>query len=193
MIQIFADDEPDQQADGRHAAVDHGGGNLGGGHALTGPAGVLRADVAMHDELRRDDVELFTHILADFNQRRTAFAASARFRLMPMFDARQVIGQWLPTGAFAFAFGAGLGLRGGLFGFGFAGGNVGGQSFLKQVALFRVQRLALGAETDAAQMGEFEGERLDLGFGVLEGGVQPEGFGGLFLQPVEQRMNGDFR
>jgi hypothetical protein len=39
-------------------------------------------------------------------------------------------------------------------------------------------------------MGEFEGKRLDFGFGVLEGGVQPKGFGGLFLELVEQILNG---
>jgi hypothetical protein len=94
---------------------------------------------------------------------------------MPMFDARQMIRQRLAPGSLAF----GAGLRDGLFGFGFAGGDVGCQGFLEQVALFRVQRFALGAEADAAQMGEFEGKRLDFGFGVLEGGVQPKGFGGL--------------
>jgi hypothetical protein len=131
--------------------------------------------MAMHDELRRDDVELLAHVFANLDQGRTALAAGAGIRLVPMFDARQMIGQRLAAGAFAL--GAGLGLRGGLFGFG--GGDVGCQGFLEQVALFRVQRFALGAEADAAQMGEFEGKRLDFGFGVLEGGVQPKGFGGL--------------
>ena len=84
-----------------------------------------------------------------------------------------------------------------LFGFRFAGGDVSFQGFLEQVALFGAQRFALGAEADAAQVGEFEGERLDFGFAVLEGGVargkcgiETEGFGGLVLQPVEQILNG---
>jgi len=34
-------------------------------------------------------------------------------------------------------------------------------------------------------LGEFEGERLDLGFGVFERGIQPKGFGGLLLELVE--------
>jgi hypothetical protein len=78
-----------------------------------------------------------------------------------------------------------------LFGFGFAGGDVGFQGFLEQIALFGVQRFALGAEAEAAQLGEFKGERLDFGFGVFEGGIQPKGFGGLLLELVKQRLNGD--
>ncbi len=71
---------------------------------------------------------------------------------MPMFDTRQVIRQRLATGTLAFEVGPRL--RDSLFGFGFAGGDVDFQGFLEQVALFRVQRFALGAEADVAQVGE---------------------------------------
>lgn len=102
----------------------------------------------------------------------------------------------MPTGAFTFD----AGLRDSLFGFGFAGSDVGGQGFLEQIALFRIQRFVLDAEADATQVGQFEGERLDFGFGVLEGGiaagkncVESNRFGGLLLQAIEQCLNGDLR
>jgi hypothetical protein len=61
----------------------------------------------------------------------------------------------LATCAFAFDAGFGLGLRSGLFDFGFAGGDIGCQGFLEQIALFCIQRFALGAKADTAQVGQF--------------------------------------
>ena len=96
--------------------------------------------------------------------------------------------RWLATGALAT--GSRLDFGDDLFGFRFAGGDVGFQRFLEQVALFGVQRFALGAEANATQLGEFKGERLDFGFGVLEGGIKAKGFSSLLLELFEQRLNG---
>ena len=38
--------------------------------------------MAMHEEARRFDIELFTHVFADLDQIMTALAAGARIRLM---------------------------------------------------------------------------------------------------------------
>ena len=109
---------------------------------------------------------------------------------MSDFDTQQGLGQGLAAGVFATRDRLDFGHD--LFSFRFAGGDVGCQGFLEQVALFGVQRFALGAEANPAQVGEFKGERLDFGFGVLEGGIQSKGFCGLLLELVEQRLNGDF-
>jgi hypothetical protein len=164
----LADSHPGQQPGGGQAAVDDRGGNRGGGDGLAGPAGVLRTDVAVHEEFGRVDVELFADVLADLHQVLATLAAGARFRLVPVFDARQVLGQGLAAGALASKSGF-FGEH--LFGFHFAGGDVGLQGFLEQVALFRTQRFTLGAKAQAAQVGQFQGQRLDLGFGVLDVGV----------------------
>ena len=159
--------------------------------------------MADHLEAGRDDVELFADVFANLHAFLTAFGTGARFRFVPHFDARQVRRQGLPSRAstgrarrLASGFRC---LRVGLerFQVGFRGGDVGFQGFLEQVALLGIQRFALGAETDAAQMGEFEAERLVLGFGMLQCGVacrqcgvQPEGFRGLLLDLFEPRLNG---
>ena len=97
----------------------------------------------------------------------------------------------------AFAPGDRLDFGDDLFGFCFAGGDVSFQGFLEQIALFGVQRFALGAEADAAQVGEFQRQRVDLGFGMQQAGVtlgegciEPEGFGSLVLELFEQYLNG---
>ncbi len=67
---------------------------------------------------------------------------------MAYFDARQGFGQRLAAGALATS--SCLDFGDDVFSFGFAGGDVGFQGFLEQVALFGVQRFALGAEAEAA-------------------------------------------
>jgi hypothetical protein len=93
----------------------------------------------MHEEPGGLDVELFADVFADLHQILATLAAGAGFRFVSVFDARQMLGQGLAAGAGALR--AGLRFRDGLFGFGFgfgfAGGDVGFQGFLEQVALFR--------------------------------------------------------
>jgi hypothetical protein len=154
VIGVFADDHPGQQPRCSQAAVNDCSRDRGGRNGVAGAAGVLRANVAEDEEFGGLDVELLADILADHHQVFAALAAGAGFRLMADFDARQGLGQRLAAGAFAT--GDGLEFGDDLFGFRFAGGDVGFQGFLEQVALFGVQRFALGAEANAAQVGEFQ-------------------------------------
>ena len=59
---------------------------------LAGTTGVLRTDVAMDEEARRFDIQLFTDILTDLDQILSALATGAGFRFMAVLDARQVPG-----------------------------------------------------------------------------------------------------
>ena len=43
-------------------------------------------------------VELFADVLADLSQIISALAAGTRCRFVAMFNARQVLGEWLTTG-----------------------------------------------------------------------------------------------
>jgi hypothetical protein len=55
-------------------------------------AGILGADVPVHGEFGRLDVELLADVLADLDQRAAALATAAGFRFVAVFDARQVGG-----------------------------------------------------------------------------------------------------
>ena len=50
MIEVFGDGDPGEQAGCCHAAVDDGGRHGFGNYGFATPAGVLRADVAVHEE-----------------------------------------------------------------------------------------------------------------------------------------------
>ena len=128
---------------------------------------------------------------------------------MMMFDARQMIRQRLATGSrtWRLLHRRRLGL---LLLFlcqpGFDGGNVAGQGFLEQVALFTGKSFASGAKAHPAQVGQLEDERLDLGLGGVKVGVAPSdlfaqvnGLGGFFLCLIDKFLNragdpvGEFR
>ena len=47
--------------------------------------------MAVDEKLGRLDVQLFADVFADFDQVFTALAAMTRFRLVAVFDARQMI------------------------------------------------------------------------------------------------------
>ena len=96
MIQKFLCRHPDQKTRSGQAAVDDGGTD-----GFTGAAGVLRTGVTPHEEACGLDIKLLAHVLADLEQITTALAAGAGagFRFVPLFDARQVFGQGLATGA----------------------------------------------------------------------------------------------
>ena len=103
MIEEFADHHPGEQPDRRHATIDDRRRNRRGRDRLAGTAGVLRADMAMDEEPGGLDIQLFADVLADLDQIRAALATGARSRFMPLFNAWQVLGERLASGAFALA------------------------------------------------------------------------------------------
>lgn len=101
MIQEFLHGHPRMQTRCAQAAVDHRCGNRLGRDGVAGTAGVLGADVPMHEETCRLDIELFGNIFADLDQILAALAAGARSRFMPVFDSRQMLRQGLAAAGFA--------------------------------------------------------------------------------------------
>ena len=98
VVQVFADQDPDIQTHRRHPAIDHGGRDRCRRHRLAGPAGVLRTDVAMHEEAGGFDVQLFADVFANLDEVLAALPAGAGFRFVTVFDAGQMIRQHLTTG-----------------------------------------------------------------------------------------------
>ncbi len=123
----------------------------------------------MHEEARRLHIELFGYVLADLDQILAARCAAARVRFMPVFDARQVLGQRLTTTrtrtrcSWRLRLGCccGLGLFLGQFGLGRS--QIAGQGFLEQVALLGRERLAARAKAHPAQVRQLQREGLNLG------------------------------
>ena len=192
VVEEFADEHPNQQADGRHAAVDDGRRGRGGDDGLARAAGVLRVDVAVDGEFGGFHVQLLGDILADLDQVGAAAApALAGFGFVDMDDARQVGRQRLPPGFGArLARGGRLGLPGEPIQFLLNGGLVGNGGLVEQVALSGGgQDLAFLAEADALVVGQFEDEGLDFEFGGLQGRVaEGDGLPGQFQfgeQPVQ--------
>jgi hypothetical protein len=101
VIDVLADQHPNDQARRGHAAINHRRWNGCCDYALTGTAGVLRANVPMHKKLCRRDVQLLADVFADLHQRAAALAAGAADGLVIVLGARQMLRQWLPTGALA--------------------------------------------------------------------------------------------
>lgn len=185
MVGVLAGGHPGQQAGRGETAVDDRGGHRRGSDGLAGAAGVLRADVADDGETGGFDVQLFADILADLDEVLATWATGAAVRFVADFAARQVGRQRLAAGAYARR----ARTRRGVFDFGFERRLVGFQGLLEQVALCRREDFALHAVAQSLQVGEFQGEGLDLGFGVPEAGFEtggfgalPRGFGGLFVQ-----------
>ena len=157
MVEVFAGRDPRQQADGGHAAIDDGRRDHSGRHCLGRTAGVLRTDVAVHEEARRFHVQLFADVFADLDQLGAALAALARFGFMAVLDARQSRWQRLAAGALATRLGRHLGLK-----FLLDGGQVRINRFLEQQALRADERLAGLAEADPAVVGQLVRQRGDL-------------------------------
>lgn len=61
------------------------------GNGLARPAGVMRANVTMDEKHGRFNVQLLGDVCADFDQCVATLATGARFGLVSMFDARQMI------------------------------------------------------------------------------------------------------
>ncbi|BBP05408.1 hypothetical protein SFPGR_28300 [Sulfuriferula plumbiphila] len=51
----------------------------------------------MHEEAGGLDIQLFADVCANLDQILATLAAGAGCRFMPVFNARQVLGQWLAT------------------------------------------------------------------------------------------------
>ena len=131
MIEEFADHYPGEQSRGSQSAIDDGGRNRGGTDCFTGPASVLRTDMAMDEEAGRFDIKLFADVFTDLDEILAALATGAQIRFMAMFNAQQMVGEWLTTGTHAFHRLAGAQL----FNFGFLGAGVGVPAFFEQFAL----------------------------------------------------------
>jgi hypothetical protein len=150
--------------------------------------------VAVHEEARRLDIELFADVFADLDQIMTALAAGTRIRLMAVFNPRQVIRQRLTTGA-----GAGLAWRQ-RFGchqrrapgqFRLGRRQIAGQGFLEQVPLLGRQGFVAHPKAHPAQVRQFQGESLNLGLGATQFRFAqrdlPADFSAVFLRLIQLR------
>ncbi len=154
----------------------------------------------MDEEAGRFDIQLFADVLTDLDQVLAARCARTGVRFVAMFNARQMLGQGLTTGAGTRWFRIRSWRRFVLLFFrqcGFGGGDVAGQSFLEQVALLTGEGLAAGAKAHPAKMGQFEDECLNLGlcgvkFRVAPGNLlaQPMRLGGFTLCLIDEFLNG---
>ena len=118
---------------------------------------------------------------------------------MPVFDARQVLGQRLTTST-GTRRARNAGRRHTFLlarQFGFGRRQIAGQGFLKQVALLGRERLAARAEAHPAQVRQLQREGLNLGVGGVKLRVtardllaQASGFGGFFLCLIDEALNG---
>ena len=152
---------------------------------LAAPAGPLAANLPLHEELRRNDVQAFADVFAHAHHRlATLWRRAIRvFGLDALVHARQVRRK-----CFALGLAAGLlvgctGAWGGVWGgalqgreLGLQAGLVGGERLLEDVALLGVHGLGLGAELPGPQPRELEGDALDLRVAPLDGlrlGVDP--------------------
>lgn len=101
VVEILAGGDPGQQAHRGHAAIDDGSRDRRCRDRLAWAAGVLRTDMAVHEEARWLHVQLFADVFADLDQVGAALAALARLGLMAVLDALQFRRQRLAAGRFA--------------------------------------------------------------------------------------------
>ena len=135
--------------------------------ALAAAASPLAIDVAVHEELRRNDVQSFADVLADAGHRLAAVRCRAVgvLGLVVVVDATQMVGQRLAARATRGRLELGLRLgqrslqRGELR---FEVGFVLQQRVLEHLPLIGRHGLALGAELPALQARQLEGDFLDL-------------------------------
>lgn len=77
MVGVFLDRDLGQQARRGHAAVEDARRNRFGDDRLARAAGVLRVDVAAHEEFQGFDIEFCADVFADLHQRRATSGAVA--------------------------------------------------------------------------------------------------------------------
>jgi|GEM_PF-6255994 len=164
MIEEFLRHDPGVQAGRAQPAIDYRRRNWLGRDGVARAARVLRADMAVHEEARRLDVELLGDILTDLDERMAALAASARGGLVAVLDARQVRRQRLPTGRLL-RFALRSNLAGQMIEFRFQGGQIGVPALLEQFALLGREGFALVGETDALVVRQLQREYGDLDVG----------------------------
>src|SRR5207245_8679017 len=132
----------------------------------------LAPDLALQEELRRNDVQPLADVLADTNHCLAAGAARA-IGLHELIDPRKVRWQCLALGlSFGWALlwrwlRCSLGLQ--RFQLRFEAGLIRGQRFLEDLALFGVHALGLRAESPRLQSCALEGDLLDLCIAPLDG------------------------
>ena len=167
MVDVLLNDDLSQQARRSQAAIDDRRRDRLGHDNLAGTAGVLRINIATHEEHQRLDVELLAGVLADLHQRRAANGTVAAIGLVnggqPFQLRRQ--GASLRLGARC------LGCRRDALGLcrlqrGLHGGDVLGYRLIKQSALHRVHALRLGGKLHPAQtlqlIGKLANQRITL-------------------------------
>jgi hypothetical protein len=177
VVHEAADDRVGLQARrGQRVVKDLRGGRLLH-QELAAAAGPLAADLALHEELRRDDVQSLADVLAHAHHRLAAFGrwAMGVLGLDALLHARQMGRQWFALGlAFAVLLGLLLGcaaasasLQGGELGL--QAGLVSGQGFFEDVALLGVHGFSPGAELPGFQARQLERDAFDLRVAPLDG------------------------
>ena len=125
--------------------------------------------MAMNEEARRFNVELFADVLANLDEIPTTGAAGAGFGFVPVFDARQFGRQGIAAAAFVRAGRIGRRLLFCKLGVDSRAIRVAGLD--KEISLLGGQRFALATEADSLEISELEGEFLYLQLAPLEFGV----------------------
>ena len=143
---------------------------------LAALADPFAANVAVHEELRRHDVQPLTHVLAHALHRLAAIGARAggALGLVVVLDAHQVLGQCLPLGLALWLHRRRCGcdgLRLQRFELRLQARLVGGQRFFEQQALLGIHGLGAGGELPRLQPRQLERDALDLGVLELDGPV----------------------
>ena len=144
---------------------------------LAAPARLLATNVAVHEELGRDDVQTFADVFCDAHYLPGALGCRAQgaFGLMVMFHAHQVLGQRLALGLAAWLISRCGNWRQVLhrFELSLRAGLVGGQGFFEQLALLGVHGLGAGGKLSGLQAGQLEGDALERGGLELELSLAP--------------------
>ncbi len=118
----------------------------------------------MNKEASWLDIELFADVFTDFDEILAALTTGARIRFMVMFNAWQMVGEWLTTGAYPLLWFGGAQL----FDFGFLGAGIGVPAFLEQFALFCRELFALVGEANTLVVRQFKGQGADFEIGLLK-------------------------
>jgi hypothetical protein len=139
----------------------------------------------MHEKLRRFYVQLLADVFADRHQRAAALATGAACWLVTVLDARQMLRQRLPTGAFTRDTWRGYLL----LGFSGNGGAIHLKRLAKQIALLGRKGFVFDPETNALEVRQVESQRLD--FQCIKLGLRTQIRGFCCFQPQWQNSRHD--